>query len=162
MKNRFNLLRFTMSLLLVCAILPTSWAAADSAVDDKLVLSRWEMTIGNWATIRYMNFYRDNTGIMEMPAHYQSPTESYDYFISYGFTWYTHESGLDTYITIIFQGEYLGYDWGTYNAPYQMNTYKVLWNDEMIILFDWMHVTEDGEYSKTIKLVKPDYKTYSF
>ena len=165
MKSLINFLRLTLCLLLVCAMLPVSWAAADSAVDDKLVLSCWQMTVGNFANITYMNFYRDNTGIMELPVHYQSPTESYDTFWCYDFTWYTHENSPYTYITIIFEGEFPGYGWGVNQAPYQMNTYKVLWNDEMIIFNDWMHVTgspEDSELVKNIKLVKPDYTTHSF
>lgn len=160
------IIRRIISFLMLLSLLlsPSAFAASDA--DEHLLNTRWEMNVTGWDNTSYMNFYNDGVGIWEIPAHYQSATESYDYFITYSFTWYTIEAGDNTYITIAFKGDYPGYGWGCLNVPYQINTYLLLWNPDMMYLFDTSHSGIDArgfDAVKTIELKQPtSYTIYHF
>lgn len=150
-------------ILLGCAMFPISKASAATEADPYLLGGRWKMELIGWGKVRYMNFYSDGTGIMEIPVAAISGI-MYD---NIGFTWNTYPYGHELFINISFTGEYgddYPWGWGVMDVPYKANTYKLLWNPQFMILEDWTHSgTDDRGFNvrKSIYLTEKQ-PTYSF
>lgn len=149
-------------ILLGCAMFPISKASAATEADQYLMGGRWKMELIGWGKVRYMNFYSDGIGIMEVP-YVESPSGIHGYY-NYGFTWHTYPYEHELFISITFEGDYPGYGWGVLDVPYKANTYKLLWNPQFMILQDWTHTGTDDrgfDLKKSIYLTEKQ-PTYSF
>ena len=155
------LIYICLTIFLGCAMFPISEALAVTEADPYLMDGRWEMEMTGWYGIRYMNFYSDGTGIMEVP-YVESPSGIHGYY-NYGFTWHTYPYGVELFISITFEGDYPGYGWGVLDVPYKSNTYKLIWNPQFMILSDWTHTGTDArgfDAMKTIVLRKEQVVYY--
>lgn len=159
--------KILIGLLVICVLLPV-YAFADTEADLYLVDTPWKVSVDNFNNNYYMKFEPDGRGFMAIPMYNMAYEDG-----SVGnselcfFTWNTSkpdrstDSFADSFpsITIHFEGEFPGSDWGVGGIPYQYNTYTLIWHPDFMYLLDLNHSGIDAEgfnACKGIDLVRVD------
>lgn len=159
--------KILIGLLVICVLLPV-YAFADTEADWYLVDTPWKVSVDNFNNNYYMKFEPDGRGFMAIPMYnmaYEDGSVGYSELCF--FTWNTSkpdrstDSFADSFpsITIHFEGEFPGSDWGVGGIPYQYNTYTLIWHPDFMYLLDLNHSGIDAEgfnACKGIDLIRVD------